>query len=585
MAINDVTSIDIKTLPPFKRLIMTIGELPTSYLESMSYAELLMWFCNFLQNKVLPTINNNADALQDVINFLEDLDLQDEVNNKLDEMAESGQLQEIVAQYLNANALWCFDNVAEMKVAPNLIDGSYAKTLGYHTKNDGGMATYKIRQITNDDIVNEMDIIALNDNTLIAELIYVHPINPKCLGAYGDGTHDDYTVIQYSINKGNVKLLKGNYYVSDAINISQFRIFDGNGATLIPSEDHYAIKVIGIADDPVKQVNIRDVVIDCTTNSGNGIDLEYTYFVYLDNININYLNKNGAIGINQVNGFNDTITNSRILGNRTYSNTYGIKITTTSGGTSNMTNNKYDTLLIQRLTYGIYAKYDTTSNVNEFNNIGFSNNNYCFYIDGYTDPIKFSNIRMENTIDLNNDTGWYINGSVSSEINGLNAYNVKRVIDNHGSTDKKMLITGAISLTGTTQQDKCLFIYNSTQNIYYGASDRILSATYNFDISTSFVSPAVLINNNGFYPSTNNITSGSTTVQPNNKFIYKVTTANISNLYGRKNSECKLYTTESNLKIAGSGSSQTHQGAEITMVPNRIYNVYFTDLNKFIVED
>ena len=99
MAINEVTSIDVKTLPPFKRLIMTLGELPTSYLESMTYAELLMWFCNFLQEKVLPTINNNADALQDVITYLENIDLQDEVNNKLDEMAESGQLQEIIADY------------------------------------------------------------------------------------------------------------------------------------------------------------------------------------------------------------------------------------------------------------------------------------------------------------------------------------------------------------------------------------------------------------------------------------------------------------------------------------------------------
>lgn len=100
MAINEVTSIDVKTLPPFKRLIMTLGELPTSYLESMSYAELLMWFCNFLQEKVLPTIDNNAEALQDVITYLENLDFQDEVNNKLDEMAEDGTLMQLLAEYL-----------------------------------------------------------------------------------------------------------------------------------------------------------------------------------------------------------------------------------------------------------------------------------------------------------------------------------------------------------------------------------------------------------------------------------------------------------------------------------------------------
>lgn len=192
MAINEITSIDVKTLPPFKRLIMTIGELPTSYLESMTYAEMLMWFCNFLQEKVLPTINNNADALQDVITYLEDLDLQDEVDHKLDEMAESGQLQEIIADYLNSKAIFGFDSVADMKSATNLIDGSYAKTLGYYAINDGGSATYKIRKITNADIVDNAKIIAIGDSDLIAELqISNNIINPIMFGCKGDNITDD----------------------------------------------------------------------------------------------------------------------------------------------------------------------------------------------------------------------------------------------------------------------------------------------------------------------------------------------------------------------------------------------------------
>ena len=34
----DNTSVDVKTLTPFKRFIMTIGELPTNYIDSLSYA-------------------------------------------------------------------------------------------------------------------------------------------------------------------------------------------------------------------------------------------------------------------------------------------------------------------------------------------------------------------------------------------------------------------------------------------------------------------------------------------------------------------------------------------------------------------
>ena len=73
MAINTTTSVDVETLTPFKKFIMTIGALPTSYLESMTYAELLMWFCNYLQETVIPTVNNNADAVEELQSLYEQL--------------------------------------------------------------------------------------------------------------------------------------------------------------------------------------------------------------------------------------------------------------------------------------------------------------------------------------------------------------------------------------------------------------------------------------------------------------------------------------------------------------------------------
>lgn len=238
MAVNEVTSVDVKTLTPFKRFIMTLGELPTSYLESMTYAELVMWFCNFLQEKVIPTVNNNADALQDVIHYLENLDLQDEVNNKLDEMAESGQLQEIVAEYLNSKAVFGYDTVEDMQSATNLIDGSYAKTLGYHEKNDDGKALYKIRNITNSDIVDNCSIIALDNEELIAEYIADTEINVKQFGAYGDGTNDDTLAIQTAINYAeeneilDVYFPNGFYKITESLEITKAINLKGAISTL-----------------------------------------------------------------------------------------------------------------------------------------------------------------------------------------------------------------------------------------------------------------------------------------------------------------------------------------------------------------
>lgn len=100
---NTITTVDVKKLEPFKRFIMTIGELPTSYLESMTYGEMVMWFCNYLQNTVIPTINNNGDVVNELIEKVEQLDvdaiiasiqrLQAEIDNLEDTKANKVDVQ------------------------------------------------------------------------------------------------------------------------------------------------------------------------------------------------------------------------------------------------------------------------------------------------------------------------------------------------------------------------------------------------------------------------------------------------------------------------------------------------------------
>lgn len=91
---------EIKTISPFKHFCMTIGNLPTAYIESMSYYETLLWLCKYLENTINPAVNNNAEALKElqeyVANYFDNLDVQDEINNKLDEMADNGTLEQII---------------------------------------------------------------------------------------------------------------------------------------------------------------------------------------------------------------------------------------------------------------------------------------------------------------------------------------------------------------------------------------------------------------------------------------------------------------------------------------------------------
>lgn len=313
---------------PFRKLVMTIGELPTSFIESMTYYELLAWFTNYLETVIIPTVNNNGEAVEElqerfvdlkadteeeiaafenttnteinrfetqlneafntlqsyVNNYFDNLDVQEEINNKLDAMAEAGTLQEIITQYINTTALWMFDNVDGMKLATNFTNGSFARTLGFYNKNDKGGATYKIRTKTVDDTADEMTLIALADNTLIAELIKTEVMNVKQFGAKGDGTTDDTTTIQTALNYNlNIEIPSGTYMIDAETSIkpvSHSRIKLDKDATLKAitnsATNYYVIYVNNVND-----VEISGGTIEGERNDHTGSTGEWGHCIYL----------------------------------------------------------------------------------------------------------------------------------------------------------------------------------------------------------------------------------------------------------------------------------------------------------------
>lgn len=139
-----------------------------------------------------------------VHDYFDNLDVQEEINNKLDQMTEDGTLQEIIASYLDANVPWTFDTVEDMKSAENLTDGSFARTLGYSSNSDKGGATYKINET---GVTGDIQL----DNGLYAHLVAESEYDSNMFDLYGityethrhtNGTKYYITHIPYTNNLG-----------------------------------------------------------------------------------------------------------------------------------------------------------------------------------------------------------------------------------------------------------------------------------------------------------------------------------------------------------------------------------------------
>ena len=187
------------------------------------------------QNTVIQNLYNAFVSLKDYVdNYFDNLDIQEEIDNKLDKMAKSGELADIIAQYLELAGVLAFNTLNDLISATNIVDGSICKTLGKNIYNDGKGAFYKIRTITSSDTVDGINIISLNiSNTLIAELIqYVNEYYDILKnGGFTDGiTPNDsifntakalgYTKFYFSQNENR----NANYFFTNYINFNDCEI-------------------------------------------------------------------------------------------------------------------------------------------------------------------------------------------------------------------------------------------------------------------------------------------------------------------------------------------------------------------------
>ena len=281
---------------------MSIGAIPSSYMLSLSYEEQLLWFCNFLQNTVIPAINNNGQAVAElqtlfiqlkdyVDNYFKNLDIQEEISIKLDEMVEDGTLQQIMNKFLT-NCFITFNTVQDMKNYQFFIPGTKIKTLGFYEINDGGNAEYVVKSNLTP---NEMSIFQLQNN-LFAELINANSssfLDVRKLGAKGDDNFDNSDIIIFA-NSFNMPIIlkNGTYKLTKSLIMTQSIIGENAilkmyGATGYRDSNHITLQYNNVKNKYIKNLEINGGWDSSTLSIGQefdpGIDLCGCENILIDN--------------------------------------------------------------------------------------------------------------------------------------------------------------------------------------------------------------------------------------------------------------------------------------------------------------
>lgn len=318
---------ELTKIPKFRRCVLQNFPFIEQDFDALTDYQLLCKVVEYLnkvitsQNEVIEVAESLTVAFNQLQSFVENyfanLDVQEEINNKLDEMAESGQLADIVSQYLSSTAVFGYNTVADMQASSNLVNGSYAKTLGYTRPNDGGAGLYKIRTLQVSDTLDSGSLIPIS-STLVAELVYTDHINYNQFGATGDGETNDFTAMYNAHVFANAHNLRvegvpeSEYYISAADReIPVYTTTDFKNAKLIIDDTATGIDhtkaIFAIRSSFTEQnITINELSTNSTSIDLTGVNISTNALVEVTNSNKKQFIRSGVnadSGQNQFDSF------------------------------------------------------------------------------------------------------------------------------------------------------------------------------------------------------------------------------------------------------------------------------------------
>lgn len=345
--------------------------LPLVYDDSLSYYELLNKVVDYLNNTISDVANmeDNVSALltayeqlQDYVNdYFDNLDVQTEINNKLDAMVLDGTFYNLFKDTVDSTTndavlAWLDENITgvgntvlldrsltlDSAAAPADLVGDLKSAIGDITElntDDKSSAVAAINEVNNRFLEPVADAVdawldehpeattTVENNSITEEKINstVIPsflgsiknyyVTPEMYGAVGDGTADDTQAIKSAINSGSPVLLKNTYKTTSTITITNSCPTIENRGNVNYTGDSYAFKISGCRN---KTYNFGFI----TASSGGGVLLDSTDG-YIQYLNINFNNVSASTNCFYINVASNWINEIRFYSGMVSAGTYG----------------------------------------------------------------------------------------------------------------------------------------------------------------------------------------------------------------------------------------------------------------------
>lgn len=200
----------------------------------VEYLNVVIDHQNGVDEKIDGLVEGFAELKSYVDNYFANLDVQEEINNKLEDMAEGGELATIIAQFLELAPVFGYATISAMAAAENLADGCIARVLGNSAATNGDGAFYSIRTKTGADDPDGVNLVAIGDS-LVGVRIPDAGLNKK-LNHYqiaaGASADDVQAVIDLAGDK-IIEFAKGQTFTfTKALHLTSGTTLQLNGATL-----------------------------------------------------------------------------------------------------------------------------------------------------------------------------------------------------------------------------------------------------------------------------------------------------------------------------------------------------------------